>query len=559
MPSWLAIDPVTGVLSGTPANADVGGLTIDVTATDGAGANATSSFQLTVTNTNDDPVVVTPIGDTNTAEDAVFSYDVSGNFADADAVHGDTLAFSATQSGGAPLPAWLAIDAVTGVLSGTPTNGDVGGLTVDVTATDGVGANTISSFQLTVTNTNDAPVVVSPIGETNTAEDAVFSYDVSGSFADPDSIHGDTLTFSATQSGGAPLPAWLAIDAVTGVLSGTPANVDVGGLTIDVTATDGVGANTISSFQLTVTNTNDVPVLVTPIGDTNTAEDAVFSYDVSGNFADADAVHGDTLAFSATQSGGAPLPAWLAIDAVTGVLSGTPTNGDVGGLTVDVTATDGAGANTTSSFQLTVTNTNDAPVLNVTVTPTLTAIAQDTADPTGNTVADIIVDGSITDVDGAAVEAIAVTGVDETNGSWEYSTDGGANWTSLAGVSDSSALLLSPSAKVRFTPDPSFAGQATFTFRAWDQTVGSSGEIVDASVNGGSTAYSALSDTASINILAQELNFGSGSEFRINSETDDRQQDPSIAGLSDGGFIVTWQSEDQDGDDWGVLWPALRQ
>ena len=52
-----------------------------------------------------------------------------------------------------------------------------------------------------------------------------------------------------------------------------------------------------------------------------------FSYDVSGNFSDADTVHGDTLSYSATQSGGAPLPAWLAVDPVTGVLSGTPTNG----------------------------------------------------------------------------------------------------------------------------------------------------------------------------------------------------------------------------------------
>ena len=123
-------------------------------------------------------------------------------------------------------------------------------------------------------------------------------------------------------------------------------------------------------------------------------------------------------------------------------------------IDVEVTATDGTGANITSSFQLTVTNTNDAPVINVTANPALTAIAADTTDPTGDTVADIIVDGSITDVDGAAVEAIAVTGVDDTNGSWEYSTDGGANWTSLAGVSDSSALLLGPSAKLRFTPRP---------------------------------------------------------------------------------------------------------
>ena len=189
------------------------------------------------------PVVVTPIGDTNTAEDAVFSYDVSGSFADADTVHGDSLTFSAAQSGGAPLPAWLAIDAVTGVLSGTPTNGDVGDLIIDVTATDGAGANITSSFQLTITNTNDAPVVVTPIGDTNTAEDAGLQLRRLGQFLPtPTAVHGDTLTFSADpRAGERRCRRWLAIDPVTGVLSGTPANVDVGGLTIDVTATDGYG------------------------------------------------------------------------------------------------------------------------------------------------------------------------------------------------------------------------------------------------------------------------------------------------------------------------------
>ena len=57
-----------------------------------------------------------------------------------------------------------------------------------VTATDNAGASAAASFQLTVTNVNDAPVVVTPIADTNTAEDAVFSYDTASSFADDDSV-----------------------------------------------------------------------------------------------------------------------------------------------------------------------------------------------------------------------------------------------------------------------------------------------------------------------------------------------------------------------------------
>jgi hypothetical protein len=43
-----------------------------------------------------------------------------------------------------------------------------------------------------------------------------------------------------------------------------------------------------------------------------------------------------------------------------------------------------------------------------------------------------------------------------------------------------------------------------------------------------------------------------GSEFKVNTFTLDGQISPSAAGLSGGGFVVTWASYDQDGSDWGV-------
>ncbi|MGI9504048.1 MAG: Ig-like domain-containing protein, partial [Geminicoccaceae bacterium] len=43
-----------------------------------------------------------------------------------------------------------------------------------------------------------------------------------------------------------------------------------------------------------------------------------------------------------------------------------------------------------------------------------------------------------------------------------------------------------------------------------------------------------------------------GSEFQINTATAKEQQDPAAAGLADGGFVVTWESKDQDGDNWGI-------
>jgi hypothetical protein len=42
-------------------------------------------------------------------------------------------------------------------------------------------------------------------------------------------------------------------------------------------------------------------------------------------------------------------------------------------------------------------------------------------------------------------------------------------------------------------------------------------------------------------------------EFQINTYTDNYQTNPGICGLSDGGFVVSWVSEDQDGDGTGIF------
>ena len=49
-----------------------------------------------------------------------------------------------------------------------------------------------------------------------------------------------------------------------------------------------------------------------------------------------------------------------------------------------------------------------------------------------------------------------------------------------------------------------------------------------------------------------------GSEIQVNSTTSDDQDKPAVAELSEGGFVITWESKDQDGDKEGHLRPALR-
>ncbi|MFW5411213.1 putative Ig domain-containing protein [Pectobacterium brasiliense] len=362
LPSWITFNPATGTFSGTPGNADVGSLSIRVTATDSSNASVHTDFSLTITNVNDVPVVATPIPPQSVVQDGSLSFTVpSGTFTDPD---GDTLTLSATLADGSPLPGWITFNPATGTFSGTPGNSDIGNLSIKVTANDG-DASISTTFSLTVTPSNQAPVVSTPIPPQSVAQDGGFNFTVpSGTFSDPD---GDTLTLSATLADGSPLPSWITFNPATGTFSGTPGNSDVGTLVIRVTATDGSNTSISTSFGLTVTNVNDAPVVGTPIPPQSVAQDGGLNFTVpAGTFSDPD---GDTLTLSATLADGSPLPSWITFNPATGTFSGTPGNSDVGTLVIRVTATDGSNTSVSTNFGLTVTNVNDAPVVGSPIPP----------------------------------------------------------------------------------------------------------------------------------------------------------------------------------------------
>ena len=360
LPSWLSFDPATQTFSGTPGNDDVGNIAVRVTATDVAGASATQDFQVTVANSNDGPVASAVIVDRAATEDAGFTFAVpAGSFTDIDV--GDHLTYSATLADGSALPSWLSFDPVTQTFSGTPGNDDVGDIAVRVTATDVAGASATQDFQVTVANSNDGPVASAVIADQAATEDAGFTFAVpANSFTDIDV--GDHLTYTATLADGSALPSWLSFDPATQTFSGTPGNDDVGDIAVRVTATDVAGASATQDFQVTVANSNDGPVASAVIADQAATEDAGFTFAVPANsFTDIDV--GDHLTYTATLADGSALPSWLSFDPATQTFSGTPGNDDVGNIAVRVTATDVAGASATQDFQVTVANSNDAPVI----------------------------------------------------------------------------------------------------------------------------------------------------------------------------------------------------
>src|SRR5262249_17909041 len=112
-----------------------------------------------------------------------------------------------------------------------------------------------------------------------------------------------------------------------------------------------------------------------------------------------------------------------------------------------------------------------------------------------------------------APRGIAVTGIDDSNGVWQYSTDSGATWNDFrvpTAPSVTTALVLEnvPNNRIRFVPRLNYnsnVGLPTFQFRAWDLTSGLSatggdGSVVDTTANGGSTAFSTTIGTARITV-----------------------------------------------------------
>lgn len=172
----------------------------------------------------------------------------------------------------------------------------------------------------------------------------------------------------------------------------------------------------------------------------------------------------------------------------------------IAGNTADTSSPGGSSpfSSEVGTATLEVTPVNDAPVLDTSAEPALMTIRQDNLNSPGSTVGEIVVDGSISDVDGTPAESIAVTATDDTNGVWEFSADG-SSWTQIS-ASESAALLLPASYRIRFVPRIDFVGSATLSFRAWDESEGSAGSTADTRFNGGTNPFSTEVDTVSIDV-----------------------------------------------------------
>ena len=206
----------------------------------------------------------------------------------------------------------------------------------------------IATVDLNIVAVNDAPTITSTAVLAAT-EDAPYTDTVTATDVDA----GQTLSYSLVTA-----PAGMTINAVSGAISWTPTNAQVGSNSVTVRVTDsGTPALTgDQAFAITVANTNDAPTL-NFIPAQNAVVGTAFNLNAVGSDIDA----GDVLTYSITGN-----PTWLSINPTTGILSGAPTVGDEGLSNVTITVTDSSGAvnnSASQAFDLNVTALATTPVV----------------------------------------------------------------------------------------------------------------------------------------------------------------------------------------------------
>ena len=380
-------------------------------------------------------------------------------------------------------------------------------LTVLVTDSDSPGLSQSAAVTINLNDVNE-PVVFVATGPFAVDENSPGGTAV-GTVTATDQDIGQTLFFSIIDGNASGV---FAIDGSTGAITVADAaaldfeTASSFTLTVRVTDSGTPALSATASVRVNVNDVNEAPTFAATgpfaVDENSPAETAV------GTVTATDPDAGDTLSYAI--AGGDPAGAF-AIDAATGaitVANAVALNFEVTpSFTLTVTVTDSGFLSATTIVTVRLRDLNDAPVLDNRGSMSLAAIDQGDANNPGTLVSDILASAGgnpITDEDAGALTGIAVIGADTAHGTWQFSTDGGATWSALGAVSDSSARLLVADAgtRVRFVPAAGFNGTVAdgITFRAWDQTSGANGGLGDASVTGGSSAFSVAFATASIEV-----------------------------------------------------------
>ena len=366
-PASMSIDPNSGLITWTPTSSDIGDHDVVVEVSDQGALSVTQPYTITVSDGNQAPTISTIANLTIDEDNATNSlnFTVSDN---------ETAANSLTVTSSSDNTSLVPSANV--VLSGTdanrtvvvtPSSNENGSATITLTVSDGELSAT-ETFTVTVNAVNDMPTITS-IGDQTISEDSATS---SLSFTVDDvETAASSLTVTSSSSNTVLVPNSNIVLSGSGssrTVIVTPASNQGGNATITLTVSDGE-SSVDSSFELTVTSTNDVPT-ITAVSDQTINEDSATS-SLSFTIGDTETA-ASSLTVTSSSSNTTLVPSANVVLSGTGANRSvvvTPAADESGSTTITLTVSDGA-LSVDETFVVTVSAVNDAP--------TITAIANQT-------------------------------------------------------------------------------------------------------------------------------------------------------------------------------------
>ncbi|MBD9606181.1 VCBS domain-containing protein [Pseudomonas sp. PDM08] len=428
-----------------------------VQVSDGLGGVATHLVTVTVTGSNDAPVLSFASGNDVGAVQEDTTLSVSGQFSSTDIDHAATATWSIAGSNTGSYGS-IAVDS-SGQWTYTLANGTDGVASAvqslkageshnevfTIQVSDGLGGVDTQQVTVTVTGSNDAPVLSFASGNDVGAVQEDSSLSVSGQFSSSDIDHNATATWSINGSATGTYGS-IAVDG-SGQWTYTLANGTNGVASavqslqageshnevFTIQVSDGLGGVDTQQVTVTVTGSNDAPVLSFASGNDAGAVQEDSTLSVSGQFSSTDIDHAATATWSIAGSNTGTYGS-IAVDS-SGQWTYTLANGTDGVASAvqslqagethnevfSVQVSDGLGGVDTQQVTVTVTGSNDAPVLSFASGNDVGAVQEDTTLSASGQF-------SSSDIDHAATATWSIAG-SNTGSYGSIAVDGTGQWT----------------------------------------------------------------------------------------------------------------------------------
>jgi len=309
LPTGLTLNATTGVISGTPTATASPATNITVRVNDTYGCQGTQVISLKIC-----PVIsLSPTTLAAATVGTAYSQTISGN--------GGATPYTYTLSSGS-LPAWATLNAGSGVISGMPSNTTTASFIIR--ATDANGCSGTRAYSITP---NCPAITVTPAAAAVGTVGTAYSQTLTAS--------GGSATYTWTTVSGT-WPDGLSM-STSGVITGTPTSANGGGSSVTVRATDAYGCVKDQAVSLKI-----CPVItVNPTSMANGTVGLAYNQTITAS--------GSASAYTYSVSSGS-LPSWAALNASSGVISGTPNSNTSASFTIR--ATDASGCIGTRSYSI---------------------------------------------------------------------------------------------------------------------------------------------------------------------------------------------------------------